>query len=137
MKIERLAALAVLAALCAAPAQALPENVPPPAAYAIIQDTATVVNVTVSNDAFTSMGTLSGGHYVIVQTTDAVAGFACSFEVGASTLGVAGVKGSIRAKKEPGGTFYELEIKRWARDLALKCITLATHPKTLAILQGR
>lgn len=129
---------AAIAAGSVAPATAMPSNVPPPLAFDIVVDTAPILNVSVATHQFTSMGTLDGGHYALIQSTDATSNFCCSYEVGASTAGVAGQKGCIRAKKEAGGSFYELEMRAWARDLVLKCQTFATTAaKTLTILQGR
>lgn len=138
MKLLSTAALAIMAALCPVTSRALQVDVPPPAAYQIIQDTAPILNVTVSSSLFTAMGTLSGGHYALIQSTDATSGFCCSMESTATSAGVGGAPGCIRAKKEPGATFFELEFKRWARDLAIRCRNLsAASDKTLTILQGR
>ena len=138
MKIISTAALALLAALCPINAAALPPDSPPPLGFQIIVDTAPILNVTVSSSVFTSMGTLAGGTYALIQSTDATAGFCCSMESTATSAGAGGVPGCIRAKKEPGATFFELEFKRWARDLTIRCRNLsAASDKTLTILQGR
>ncbi len=131
-------ALALLATLCPVNVRALSENTPPPLAFSVIADTAPILNVNVSSSVFTSLGTLAGGHYALIQSTDATSGFCCSMESTATSAGVAGTPGCIRAKKEPGATFFELEIKRWARDLLIRCRNLSTaSDKTLTVLQGR
>lgn len=138
---KTLYALAVAAALLSmsAPARALDVTLPPPAGYDIVADTAPILNVAIATHQFTSITGLSGGWYVVAQSTDAV-GFCCSFEAGAATTTVAGTSGCINAKKEPGGGFYELTLKRWARDLVLRCQSLKTEAQgsaVLRVLQGR
>ena len=138
MKIMNIAALAVLAALCPIAVKALDSNTPPPLAFDIVTDTAPILNVTVSSSVFTSMGTLTGGHYALIQSTDGTSGFCCSMESTASSAGTGGTPGCIRAKKEPGATFFELEFRRWARDLTIRCRNLsAASDKVLTIYQGR
>ncbi len=138
MKTLLILALAIMATLSPVTARALAVDVPPPAGFQIITDTATILNVSVATHQFTSMGTLAGGNYALIQSTDVTAGFCCSMESSATAAAAVGAVGCIRAKKEPGGGFYELEIKRWARDLTIRCQSLYTvSARTLVILQGR
>lgn len=132
-------ALALALAAGSAPAVALPTDTPPPLAYDLMVDSVTVLNVSVATHQFTSISGLSGGHFAVLQSTDAV-NFCCSFEAGASTIPVAGTRGCIAGQKEPGGGFYWLAVKRWARDLTLRCQTFKTEAQgstVLRVLQGR
>lgn len=132
-----IAALALLATLHAAPAQALPENVPPPLAFEMAVDTVTIVNVSLSTYNFTSITGLSGGTYIVVQSTGKT-NFCCSFEASASSNTTAGIPGCIQGSKDPGGDFYERAFKRWARDLTLRCTSyIQSAGGIVRVLQGR
>lgn len=108
---------------------------------AIARSSMTVVIVTASTGSFTLTDTpqMEGSDRVVIQSTYAAAGFCCSAEAAATSGTTAGARGCIRAKQEPGGGFYELEVRRWWQNLRLYCkgLDLLQNGITLNVLQQK
>ncbi len=110
----------------------------------VAQSSGTVRIVSISSSAFTLVDTsttipgaysafvkLVGSDYMLLQSSDAVAGFCCSYESDATTSVTAGAKGCTQAQKEPGGNFYFLELRRWWQNLSAYCIGLKTTSNSI------
>lgn len=94
----------------------------------------TSTNVPTANSAFVL---LPGSDYILLQSTGTT-GFCCGYEVDSSTSITVGAKGCVQAKKESGGGFYELEMRRWWQNLRLYCLSnsLSSH-SILRVLQTK
>lgn len=107
----------------------------------IDKSSAAVVVVTASTSAFTLTDApqMTGSDLVIVQSTYAAGAFCCSSESDATSANTAGGKGCIRAKKEPGLGFYELEVRRWWQNLRVYCkgLDLLQNGITLNVRQSK
>lgn len=131
--------LALVVVAAAIPASAQPYLAP--AGQFLDRSSGTVVQVTVSSAVFAQVDTpqMDGSAYVLIQSTDGTGVFGCSYEsTASSTTNFSTNRGFVKAKREPGGGFYELEFRRWFQNLAVYCTSLrATANVALHVFQGR
>jgi hypothetical protein len=104
----------------------------------VMRSSATVFTVIISTGHFTLVESAAtrmvGSDYIMIQSTYGNGPFCCSFESDASAQVTAdGGKGCIAARRDPGGTYYSIEFRRWWQNLKAYCLGLDPLPLNQAV----